>query len=81
MVRIGFDKKVGSWSYVGTNCRRVLPNKPTMNLGWIDDSNNVLRDDEKGVILHEFGHVLGFTHEHQSPARAQTMDLDEEGTL
>ena len=32
-------------------------NQATMNLGWQDE----------GVVLHEFGHTLGFIHEHQNP--------------
>ncbi|KAF9466848.1 hypothetical protein BDZ94DRAFT_1305723 [Collybia nuda] len=27
------------------------------------------RNYDRGTILHEFGHILGFLHEHQSPAR------------
>jgi len=31
-----------------------------MNLGWIDRNEN----DEDGTIQHEFGHAIGFEHEH-----------------
>jgi hypothetical protein len=36
--------------------------KATMNLGWITDYEGI-SDDERGVILHEFGHCLGLLHE------------------
>jgi len=64
-VRIEFIRGNGSWSTVGTTCRRVPNSKPTMNYGWIsaDSSEEKLRS----VVLHEFGHALGLIHEHQNP--------------
>jgi Astacin (Peptidase family M12A) len=56
-IRIKFDSNDGAWSYIGTDCRNIPLNSPTMNLGWID----------KAVVLHEFGHALGMIHEHQNP--------------
>lgn len=35
---------------------------------------------DQGTILHEFGHVLGFNHEHQSPAREGVFEFKEGGT-
>lgn len=64
-IRISF-KQVGSWSYIGTDCRTVPTNEPTMNYGWLTSESS---DDEVSrVVLHEFGHALGCIHEHQSPA-------------
>lgn len=57
MIRIAFDSRDGSWSYVGQDCLHVPANKPTMNFGWLDEP----------VILHEFGHAIGLGHEHQNP--------------
>jgi serralysin len=64
-VRIDFIGGNGSWSTVGTTCRKVPTNKATMNYGWIsaDSSEETLRS----VVLHEFGHALGLIHEHQNP--------------
>jgi len=45
--------------------KRMYPNFPTMNLGQLD-SMPTDKDDEKfwiSVVLHEFGHALGFEHE------------------
>ncbi|MBL8892487.1 MAG: pre-peptidase C-terminal domain-containing protein [Planctomycetaceae bacterium] len=56
-VRIAFEDD-GAWSYVGTDSLGIPSNQPTMNFGWVD----------QGVVLHEFGHMLGMIHEHQNPA-------------
>lgn len=65
LVRISFKEK-GNWSAVGTSCIFQDKSKPTMNLGGVykTASNNTIQ----GIILHEFGHVLGLLHEHQSPS-------------
>lgn len=55
-VRIAFNDD-GAWSYIGTDALGIPANQPTMNFGWLDE----------GVILHEFGHMLGMIHEHQNP--------------
>lgn len=56
-VRITFDPLDGAWSYVGTDGLSIPYHAATMNLGWLD----------QGVILHEFGHMIGLGHEHQNP--------------
>ncbi len=56
--RISFDSGDGAWSYVGTDCRSIPADQPTMNLGFMDG----------GTTAHEFGHAIGFAHEHQNPA-------------
>jgi len=56
-IRISFDTNNGAWSYVGTDNLSVPVPGATMNLGWVDE----------GVILHEFGHMIGLAHEHQNP--------------
>lgn len=57
-IRIDFNSGDGAWSYVGTDCRSIPANQPTMNLGFLDG----------GTAAHEFGHAIGLAHEHQNPA-------------
>jgi hypothetical protein len=69
-IRISFraeDAYSGYWSFVGhdsVNSTVVRPGEPSMNL----ESFDVARPaDWEAVVLHEFGHALGFHHEHQQP--------------
>ena len=57
-LRISFDQNDGAWSYVGTDCKGIPSNQPTMNLGFLDG----------GTAAHEFGHAIGLAHEHSNPA-------------
>lgn len=68
-VRIGFDKG-GSWSHIGTSNLNIAKTKKTMNFGWMPA--NPSSDKDAGVVLHEFGHMLGMAHEHQSPRNKVT---------
>jgi hypothetical protein len=63
-VRITFQYP-GSWSVIGTTCKSVPKNQPTMNFGWLVPG--VSDDEARRVIVHEFGHALGLIHEHQNP--------------
>jgi hypothetical protein len=56
-IRITFDENDGAWSYIGTDCREIPVDEPTMNLGFLDG----------GTAAHEFGHAIGLAHEHQNP--------------
>jgi Astacin (Peptidase family M12A) len=56
-IRISFDPNDGAWSYIGTDCRSIPLNEPTMNLGFLDG----------GTVAHEFGHAIGLAHEHSNP--------------
>lgn len=63
-IRISFQF-AGSWSVLGTTCKKVERGKPTMNFGWL---NKLTPDNDlRRVVLHEFGHALGLIHEHMSP--------------
>jgi hypothetical protein len=57
-IRIKFDENDGAWSYIGTDCRNIPADQPTMNLGFLDG----------GTAAHEFGHSIGLAHEHQNPS-------------
>ncbi|MEK6702329.1 MAG: hypothetical protein AABZ53_08705 [Planctomycetota bacterium] len=66
-VRVSFNQR-GYWSLVGTdsnNSAVISPNMASMNLQSFDTA---LPADWAGVVRHEFGHALGFEHEHQSSA-------------
>jgi hypothetical protein len=64
-IRVSFTQNGRSWSYVGTDALSIPPDEPTMNFGWLTESSS---DDEYSrVVLHQFGHALGFIHEHQNP--------------
>jgi serralysin len=65
LIRISF-RFSGSWSVLGTTCKQVPANQPTMNFGWLTPSSTDTEIQE--VVLHEFGHALGLIHEHQNPA-------------
>lgn len=63
-IRIGFDQSAGSWSYVGRDNVDYAtdPDERTMNFGW-----DLTTDYGRDTALHEIGHALGFSHEHQNP--------------
>ena len=69
-IRIAFagPPEGGYWSMVGRDSiNRALrgPSTASMNYeGFVED----LPSDWRSVVLHEFGHALGFEHEHQNPA-------------
>jgi serralysin len=70
-VRIAFQPG-GSWSRLGIDCKNVPAPGATMNYGWFNDSTP---DAEiSRTTLHEFGHMMGMIHEHQSPGASIPWD-------
>lgn len=59
-IRIAFRRGDGAWSYVGRDILEQAQSEPTMNFGW-----NI--KDDIDTAIHEIGHTLGFSHEHQNP--------------
>ncbi|RXW14657.1 hypothetical protein EST38_g11205 [Candolleomyces aberdarensis] len=79
-IRIAFDPEDGSWSYVGRDNLSIPKTQNTMNFGWVRTQADIDEDD-RGVILHEFGHAIGYLHEHQSPRRAEKLTLKEKAVI
>lgn len=68
-VRVSFRSDTSSWSAIGTACTQILgADTPTMNFDSIEEENL------SAYVLHEFGHVLGCIHEHESPAAGINWD-------
>ena len=65
-IRVSFDQS-GFYSLVANDSINTSISKPgeaSLNLEGFDQS---LPSDWSGVALHEFGHAIGFEHEHQGP--------------
>lgn len=59
---VSFNIGSGSWSYIGKDSRGK---NPSMNFGWFYD--NTSDAEFERTVVHEFGHALGYIHEHQNP--------------
>lgn len=70
----------GYWSMVGRESINSTligggPGEASMNLAGMDSR---LPADWQSVVRHEFGHALGFQHEHQSPAGGCDFRFDDD---
>jgi hypothetical protein len=63
-IRVSFDQ-TGYYSLVGNDSITIAkPGEESLNLQGFDQERP---NNWKAVALHEFGHSIGFQHEHQSP--------------
>ena len=77
-IRIAFDPKGGSWSYLGVQSNFFwFGTKPSMNYGWLTPTTK--EQEYRRVVLHEFGHALALVHEHLSPSA--TIPWDEKKVI
>lgn len=71
-VRISF-KHEGYWSYVGTDNLTIAKNEATMNFEGFNEQTE--ESEFSRVVLHEFGHLIGVSHEQSSPAANIPWDI------
>ncbi len=73
-VKVGFKPDNQSWSWLGRDVLTDYKNLKTVNFGWLN--NQTFESEFRRIIVHEFGHVLGFIHEHSAPAAGIPWDKD-----
>ena len=73
-IKVGFEHDNTSWSWVGRDVLVNPSNEQTMNFGWF--TTQTAETEFRRTILHEFGHVLGFIHEHQAPLAGIAWDKE-----
>lgn len=72
-IRISFAE-TGSWSMLGNEALGVPKSEATLNIGWSMTA-------DPAVAKHEWGHLLGLAHEHQSPAAKGKIQWADEQVL
>lgn len=71
-ITFSWNEDYVTWSMIGTDCKGVAQDTPSMNLTLFDenDIDEVNCIDFTASILREFGHVLGLVYENQGPKSA-----------
>ncbi len=71
-IRLARQPGQGYYSYLGPDCLQIPAGQPTLNL----DSFTMQTEDSEfyRVVRHEFGHALGFIHEHMRRQIVQRID-------
>jgi hypothetical protein len=62
----------GYWSYLGTDIKSIPAGEATMNLEGFTSRTPV--SEYKRVVKHEYGHCLGFPHEHMRKELVDRID-------
>lgn len=73
-IKVWFSSSNRYWSWIGRDVLSNPLNEYTMHLGFVNRAMSRL--EMYRIILHEFGHALGFIHEHQSPAAGIQWDKE-----
>lgn len=73
-IKIDFKQDNSSWSWIGRDVLVNPNNYVTMNFGWF--TTETPETEFRRTILHEFGHALGFIHEHQAAGAGIAWDID-----
>jgi len=76
-IRIGFYAFEGHWSYLGTDSLSIPLSNITMNLDGLSINESTSENEMIRVVLHEFGHALGFGHSHKHPEAGIPWDIPE----
>jgi hypothetical protein len=63
-IRVAFRRKMGVWSFLGTDALAIADDQPTMNIGLPE---NATEANWSQAVLRECGHALGLINETSNP--------------
>lgn len=74
-IRVGYSLP-GYWSFIGSDSIvQAMQSETSLNLQGFD-RGSVSNNEFRRIVLHEFGHAVGFRHEHQNPEGACEFNWD-----